>query len=224
MSTPYQTVITRGLPLNLETWLLFFVAYLVITLSPGPNVLLVIKNALKYGYKAASITILMNLLCQLIIITLVAFGAGALLAKSPMLFFALKLMGGAYLIYLGAKGLLTNVESKQVNEPQATRHCCYQKVAKEAFLVSASNPKTVIFLSAFLPQFISLDAPISWQFTLMFLTICLIVTGVHLAYSYLAKNIDKRCSALKTKPIFSKITNSAFIAFGCGVLCSSRTA
>ncbi len=209
--------------MNLETWLLFFIAYLVITLSPGPNVLLVIKNAVKYGYKVASLTIIMNLFCQLIIITLVAFGAGALLAKSPMLFFALKLIGGAYLIYLGITGLLTKAGSTQVNEEQPALKLSYTKVCKEAFLVSASNPKTVIFLSAFLPQFISMDTSISLQFTTMFLTICLIVIFVHLAYSYIAKNINKKWSGLKTKPIFSKITNSAFIAFGCGVLFSSRT-
>jgi threonine/homoserine/homoserine lactone efflux protein len=209
--------------LNFETWLLFFIAYLVITLSPGPNVLLVIKNAVKYGYKAASITILMNLICQFIIITLVAFGAGTLLAKSPMLFFALKLIGGAYLIYLGIAGLLTKVGNTVVNEEQTTMKFSYKKVCKEAFLVSASNPKTVIFLSAFLPQFISSDISISSQFTTMFLTICFIVLLVHLAYSFLAKNINKKWSGLKSKPIFSKVTNSAFIAFGCGVLFSSRT-
>lgn len=210
--------------MNLETWLLFFIAYLVITLSPGPNVLLVVKNAVRYGYKVASITILMNLICQLIIITLVAFGAGAILVKSPMLFLSLKVIGGAYLIYLGVKGLLTKVESTIVNDEQLTQPFSYANVCKEAFLVSASNPKTVIFLSAFLPQFISSDIAISLQFTTMFLTICAIVMMVHLAYSYVAKNVDKKWSGLKSKPIFSKITNSAFIAFGCSVLFSSRKA
>ena len=209
--------------MNIETWLLFFIAYLVITLSPGPNVLLVVKNAVKYGYKVASITILMNLICQLIIITLVAFGAGALLAKSPMLFLGLKVIGGAYLIYLGITGLLTKVDSTIVNDDQPALQCSYGKVCKEAFLVSASNPKTVIFLSAFLPQFISTESSISLQFTTMFLTICLIVLVVHLAYSHIAKNINNKWSSLKSKPIFAKVTNSAFIAFGCGVLFSSRT-
>ena len=209
--------------MNIETWLLFFIAYLVITLSPGPNVLLVVKNAVKYGYKVASITILMNLICQLIIITLVAFGAGALLAKSPMLFLGLKVIGGAYLIYLGITGLLTKVDSTIVNDDQPALQFSYGKVCKEAFLVSASNPKTVIFLSAFLPQFISTESSISLQFTTMFLTICLIVLVVHLAYSHIAKNINNKWSGLKSKPIFAKVTNSAFIAFGCGVLFSSRT-
>ena len=212
--------------MNLETWLLFFVAYLTITLSPGPNVLLVIKNAVKYGYKTAIVTILSNLVCQLMIVSLVAFGAGTILEKSPMLFLSLKLIGGAYLIYLGITGLLKkDVASKKCNIELKTKiHTSYYKVFKEAFLISASNPKTVIFLSAFLPQFISTDTPVGWQFTMMFLTICIIVMSVHLMYSCIAKNINRKWSGLKAKPIFSKITNSAFIAFGFGVISSSRTA
>ena len=212
--------------MNLETWLIFFVAYLTITLSPGPNVLLVIKNAVKYGYKAAIITIFSNLVCQLLIVTLVALGAGTILEKSPMLFLSLKLIGGTYLIYLGVTGFFKKEDAshKVEIENKTQIRLSNSKVFKDGFLVSASNPKTVIFLSAFLPQFISTDASVSWQFTMMFLTICLIVSSVHLIYSYIAKNINKKWSGLKAKPIFSKITNSAFVAFGCGVLASSRTA
>lgn len=211
--------------MNSETWILFFIAYLLITLSPGPNVLLVIKNAIKYGYRAAAMTILCNLICQLIIIFLVAWGAGGVLAKSPVLFLVLKLIGGAYLIYLGITGLLKKdcVEHSSVEYHSAIDSFSYSQVDKEAFLVSASNPKTVIFLSAFLPQFLSTTVPVSGQFTVMFFTICLIVTSVHLLYSYIAKNINKKCSGLKTKQIFSKVSNSAFIAFGCGVLLSHRS-
>jgi len=169
--------------------------------------------------------ILCNLICQLIIIFLVAWGAGGVLAKSPVLFLVLKLIGGAYLIYLGITGLLKKdcVEHSSVEYHSAIDSFSYSQVDKEAFLVSASNPKTVIFLSAFLPQFLSTTVPVSGQFTVMFFTICLIVTSVHLLYSYIAKNINKKCSGLKTKQIFSKVSNSAFIAFGCGVLLSHRS-
>ncbi|MCV2402259.1 LysE family translocator [Marinomonas sp. C2222] len=208
--------------MSLETWLLFFVAYLIVTLSPGPNVLLVVKNAVRHGYKAASVTILMNLLCQLFIIILVALGAGALLASSPMLFFLLKLIGGVYLIYLGVTGLLSKRNSRRVGVKEVITTFSYRKLSKEAFFVSASNPKTVIFLSAFLPQFLSPDSSILIQFGAMFLTICFIVALVHLAYSYITKNISNKWSELGSKKLFSNITNSAFIAFGCGVLFSHR--
>lgn len=209
-----------------ETWLLFFVAYLVVTLSSGPNVLLVVKNALQAGYKAAALTIMVNLFCQLLIIIAVALGAGALLAKSPLLFLALKLIGGSYLIYLGLKGWLEKNNKAQVALSATDNERVVDPVhlAKQAFFVSASNPKTVIFLSAFLPQFITADTSITWQFMVMFFTICLIVTTVHLGYAYLARNIGQRCLSVKMKSMISKLSSSAFIVFGCSVLCSHRTA
>lgn len=217
--------------LNIETWVLFFSAYLLITLSPGPNVLLVIKNALKYGYKAAVLTIISNLFCQLLIIISIAFGAGALLKNSPELFFYLKVIGGGYLIYLGIKGLLNKSKASddEVLTEKLAVQLSYKKVAKEAFIVSVSNPKTVIFLSAFLPQFLSVNSSVEWQFTIMFLTICCIVICVHLIYSFIAKKVyllgferSEKWSSLKVKAFFSRVTNSAFIAFGFGVLASHR--
>jgi len=214
--------------MNIETWLLFFSAYLVVTLSPGPNVLLVIKNAVKFGYKAAATTIVANLFCQLLIIVSIAFGSGALLANSPKLFFVLKVVGGLYLIYLGLKGLLNRAgqnkaKMKELKENQTVITAfSYQKVGKEAFIVSASNPKTVIFLSAFLPQFLSTDSSVTLQFMIMFLTIALIVTLVHFVYSYIARNLNQKWASVKTNAIFSKITNCAFIVFGFAVLASHR--
>ena len=211
--------------MNIEMWLLFFSAYLVITLSPGPNVLLVIKNALKHGYKAASITVVANLFCQLVIIISIAFGSGALLANSPKLFLALKVVGGLYLIYVGLKGLFNkSVRSKlKIRETEEiTAAFSYGKLGKEAFIVSASNPKTVIFLSAFLPQFLSAESPVALQFSIMFITIALIVSMVHFVYSYIARNLNKKWSSVKTHAIFAKLSSCAFIAFGCAVLSTQR--
>ena len=213
--------------MGFEVWLLFFSAYLVVTLSPGPNVLLVIKNAVKYGYKAAAITIIANLCCQLLIIISIAFGSGTLLLNSPRLFLALKVVGGLYLIYLGLKGLFN--KSKQdkaatnnMSENQTVKVFSYVKLGKEAFIVSASNPKTVIFLSAFLPQFLSVESSITLQFMIMFLTIALIVTVVHFVYSYVARNLNKKWASVKTNVIFSKMASCAFIVFGFAVLSSHR--
>jgi len=213
--------------MNIEMWLLFFSAYLVITLSPGPNVLLVIKNAVKHGYKAAAITIVANLFCQLVIIISIAFGSGALLANSPKLFLALKVAGGLYLIYLGVKGLFnkstrSKLKIKETEESAAITALSYEKLGKEAFIVSASNPKTVIFLSAFLPQFLSAESPVALQFSIMFITIALIVSMVHFVYSYIARNLNKKWSSVKTHAIFAKLSSCAFIAFGCAVLSSQR--
>lgn len=60
--------------MSLDTWVMFFLAYFVVTLSPGPNVLLVVKNSIQYGIGSAFSTILGNLFCQLLIVSLVGIG------------------------------------------------------------------------------------------------------------------------------------------------------
>ena len=140
--------------MTFHLWTLFFLAYLVTTLSPGPNVLLVLKNSIQFGWKSAFITIFGNLTCQFLIVCLVALGVGALLQTLPVWFLVMKILGGTYLIYLGIKAL----RSKKKSTFDAIDNTVVTKSTKtglalfgEAFLVSASNPKTLIFLSAFLP-------------------------------------------------------------------------
>jgi threonine/homoserine/homoserine lactone efflux protein len=205
-------------------WLLFFSAYLVITLSPGPNVLLVLRNSVKHGWKSAFITVLGNLCCQFIIVCLVAVGVGKLIQELPFWFFAMKLVGGAYLIYLGIKNLIVARKAGlQHVEETAPVDTNVSNMFAEAFWVSASNSKTLIFLSAFLPQFLDVNHPANEQFAVMFLSICFIVTSVHLGYSYLIAYFGKFFSFNNFKRKIDGITGGLFVALGGGLLLSNRS-
>ncbi|WP_111639404.1 LysE family translocator [Marinomonas shanghaiensis] len=211
--------------MTFHLWTLFFLAYLVTTLSPGPNVLLVLKNSIQFGWKSAFITIFGNLTCQFLIVCLVALGVGALLQTLPVWFLAMKIMGGTYLIYLGIKAL----RSKKKSTFDAVDNIAVTGATKtglalfsEAFLVSASNPKTLIFLSAFLPQFLTLESPAYQQFSVMFITICAIVTSVHIGYAFGISHLGKRFSLKNMEAKITKITGGLFIAMGGGILLSNR--
>jgi homoserine/homoserine lactone efflux protein len=91
--------------MSFHTWFLFAIAYLVTTISPGPNVLLVIRNTVRFGSRGTAATIAGNLLAQLVVVVLVALGVGAVLAAMPPLFLAMKVMGAVYLMFLGVKQL-----------------------------------------------------------------------------------------------------------------------
>lgn len=90
----------------LHLWLTFSFAYLLTSLIPGPNVLLTVRNALRYGPSGMGMTLFGNLTAQLLTITAVAMGVGALLISLPTAFLVLKLAGASYLIYLGLRQLL----------------------------------------------------------------------------------------------------------------------
>lgn len=210
--------------MNIEMWLMFFLAYLVTTLSPGPNVLLVLKNSIQLGWKSAFITVLGNLTCQLMVVCLVAVGVGKLIQELPLWFVAMKLIGGAYLVYLGIKSLRSSRKScfsRTIEKPPTVKSS--GSLFFEAFLVSASNPKTLIFLSAFLPQFLDINHPAYEQFAIMFITICVIVTTVHLGYSYSIAYFGSHFSFKDLERRTAKITGGLFIAMGGGILFSNRT-
>ncbi|WP_338667889.1 LysE family translocator [Pseudodesulfovibrio methanolicus] len=92
----------------------------------------------------------------------------------------------------------------------------------EAFLVSASNPKALIFLSAFLPQFLDTAHPVPEQFTVMFVTICAIVATVHLGYSYLIASPGHRFSFKDLGRRIDRLTGGLFITMGGDILLSDR--
>lgn len=203
----------------LHLWFTFTLAYLATTLTPGPNVLLIVRNALRHGPSAMGATFIGNLLAQLLVTSAVAVGVGALLIAVPSAFLVLKLLGAGYLIYLGSRQLFSRKAS-----PLVAREAGLQppgskwKMASEAFLVSASNPKTMIFLCAFLPQFLSHDRPIALQFLEMYLTIAATVVLVHTAYCYTALRLSKRAGATRWAAALKRTTGVVFIGLGIRLL------
>ena len=89
--------------MSIQTWMLFAAAYLATTLSPGPNVLLVIRNTVRYARHGRDDRGQPRR--ARVVVVLVALGVGAVLAAMPPLFVAMKVVGAAYLIFLGVRQL-----------------------------------------------------------------------------------------------------------------------
>lgn len=205
--------------MTLHLWLTFALAYLATTLSPGPNVLLVVRNALRYGAPAMAVTLMGNLSAQLLVTTGVALGVGAILIAVPSAFLVLKIAGAGYLIYLGLRQLLTRTPAIQSEKYGGTQPPLSQwEIGAESFLVSASNPKTLIFLCAFLPQFLDHNRSIPGQFLLMYLTIAITVVMVHLTYCYTAYRFSRRLRSVRWLGILKRTTGAIFIGLGVRLL------
>lgn len=203
----------------LHLWLTFSLAYLLTSLTPGPNVLLTVRNALRYGPSGMGMTLFGNLAAQLLAISAVAMGIGALLVSLPSAFLALKLVGAGYLIYLGLRQLLARSASNTAsNQPVAVSHHGKWRIGLEAFLVSASNPKTLVFFCAFLPQFLEPGRPIFGQFAAMYLSMALIVCLVHSFYCFTAYRFGQRIKASPIAAWFKRATGALFIGLGVRLL------
>ncbi|MGF6733331.1 homoserine/homoserine lactone efflux protein [Paraburkholderia youngii] len=214
--------------MSFHTWLLFAAAYLLTTISPGPNVLLVIRNSVRYGSRGAAASVAGNLLAQGVVVALVALGVGAVLTTLPPLFVVMKVLGAGYLMYLGIRQLRGggNRQAAQAARPTGVASPAdtfeRSKVFREALLVSGSNPKTMIFLSAFMPQFIDHERGLPEQFIVMYLTIAVTVALVHTIYSLGVQGIHKRVGASRWIAAIKRGSGLVFVALGIKLLSAQR--
>ncbi len=142
------------MPVTSEHLLGFALAALVIIAIPGPSVLFIVGRALSYGRGVALLTVAGNTLGLALVMTLVAFGLGALVAESVTVFTVLKLVGAAYLIWLGVQAIRHGrfADPDGGVEPPALSRLT---VLRQGFMVGATNPKAFAMAAAVLPQFVT---------------------------------------------------------------------
>ncbi|NGO13992.1 LysE family translocator [Streptomyces sp. HC44] len=125
----------------------------LLIMVPGPSVLFVVGRALAQGRRAALTTVVGNTIGAYVLVVAVALGIGSVVERSVLVFTALKLAGGAYLVYLGVKawrqrGSLQAAFSGDAPAAGGLR------TLWEGFAVGIANPKTIVFFAAVLPQFV----------------------------------------------------------------------
>jgi len=136
--------------------LTFALAAFLLIAVPGPSVLFVIGRALALGRKGGLLSVLGNALGELLQIAAVALGVGAVLAQSVLLFSVVKYAGAAYLIYLGIQAIRHRGGGRAAADPP--RAASTVRMLREGFIVGATNPKSIVFFVAVLPQFVDYRA------------------------------------------------------------------
>ena len=166
-----------------DHWLAFAIASLVLLSIPGPTVLLVISYALGHGRKSAGAVVTGVALGDLTAMTASMLGLGALLAASATVFTALRLIGGAYLIYLGVK-LWRAPVGMAISKETASRGS--RGMLAHAYAVTALNPKSILFFVAFVPQFLEATKPLTPQIIILEATFVTLATLTATTYALLA--------------------------------------
>src|SRR5579863_7445208 len=139
----------------LDRLIAFALTAAVVIAIPGPSVLFIVGRALAAGRRTALLSVLGNTLGEYVQVVAVAFGVGALAERSVALLTTIKLLGGLYLLYLGTRTFLRRKELLSSPFEGGTREAnCPRELLDGAF-VGVTNPKTVVFLAAILPQFVS---------------------------------------------------------------------
>ncbi len=156
----------------------FLLTVYVLILIPGPSVLFVISRGVALGRRAALATVVGNASGFALQLVLVAIGVGSLVARSDAVFTALKLLGAAYLVFLGIRNVRDRKQLAALFAPAtAAEPKPLRRIVREGFFVGATNPKGVIIFTAVLPQFIDRS---SGHVTLQLLTLGAICIAIAL--------------------------------------------
>ncbi|SFN93455.1 homoserine/homoserine lactone efflux protein [Formivibrio citricus] len=199
--------------MTLSTWLAFFAASWLISLSPGAGAISCMSAGMRYGYRKSIWNIFGLQMGILLLVVIVALGLGAVLAASMLAFNLIKWFGVAYLVWLGIQQFRAEAKPMEVGEDGVRSP---RQLFLQGFLVNASNPKGIIFMLAVLPQFIDTQAPQFIQYAqataTLFFTDAVVMSG----YTLLAARV---LSALRD-PAHIRWLNRSFggLFVGAGLL------
>lgn len=199
--------------------LLFMAAGWLLNLTPGPDVLYIVTNALKSGVRAGMVAALGIVSGCFVHVFAAALGVGALLATSAAAFAVLKWAGAAYLVWMGVKLLFSRGGGTSIVPPDAaTAHQAgdLRRIYWRGFLTNVLNPKVALFFLACVPQFIAPGTPDKvTAFLLLGLLFNLNSLPINFGYAWLAAWAAHRLSAVQcTLRGLDRVAGALFIGFG----------
>ena len=224
--------------MNLSTWWLFVTATFLISAAPGPNMLLIMNQSVRFGLRASMASMAGCMTALMIMFTLSALGLGVLLLNSPAIFDALRWAGALYLAYLGYKVWTAPVESTASEFSQVdnqTKGSHYNKNSalgnknagysqktpilehlqhfKIGFFTAGSNPKALLFAAALLPQFIQANLPQVPQLVILLATFSVLEILWYFIYAFGGLSMAQQLRKPQIMRWFNRVTGGAFIGF-----------
>lgn len=200
--------------MELQTWIYYLIAVVILTASPGPMVLLCVTTSVKDGFSSSIYTAIGGLVAIIGILTLSFTGLGLIVMSSQFLFDLIKYAGAIYLIYLGFKAFTSKQEDYTIvpNCKISTKN--KMTLLLKGFLVAASNPKAIVFFVALLPQFIDTTAPLLIQYLILVITFSVLELFWLLVYSYMGSKSSHWFMVHGRAKFFNRLTGGVFIGAG----------
>lgn len=196
--------------MELHTWLIYLLAAIGLSLSPGPNGLLALTHGALHGRRKALFTIFGGALGFVAVIALSLFGIGALLQASVMWLTVLKWVGGAYLVWLGFQ--VWRSPPIGLNASADARPRGGWSLFRQGALSALTNPKGILFFAAFLPQFIDPARGLFLQFAIMAGTFAAVEVLTELFIASMASRISPWLRRVGKR--FNQACGGMFVAIG----------
>jgi len=197
--------------MSFEIWLAFLAASTVLILIPGPTVMMLIGYGLSRGHGVALYAMPGVALGNAVAISGAFLGLGALLATSALAFTIVKWVGAAYLIWLGIGMWRARPDRLELGTPDTRQGLA---VFGHAFAVTALNPKSIGFFMAFLPQFITVEAPLLPQYLILGATFVGVSAIFDSAYALAAGTACDLFRTLTFRLVANRVGGTALIGAG----------
>ncbi len=208
--------------MSLQFILLFVTTVFIASIIPGPSMLLALTHGIQYGARKAVASAMGNVVVTLIQAAVSIAGLGAVLLTSETVFTAIKWAGAAYLIYIGISlfrapemNFNTSEDNKQRQEKSAW------KMFLQAAIVTAGNPKAIVFFTAIFPQFIQTGQNYFIQFGILLSLLSLIAFVCFMLYAICGQRLLFLFNKNKVRKYFNKVTGGTFIGAGIALASSN---
>lgn len=217
----HDPAIIHGETVSFETLFLFVPACFALNMAFGPNNLLSVTIGAGHGLQTALVAAAGRLVAFAVMIAVAALGMGALLMASEIAFTVVKLVGAAYLVWLGGKILLSNTELPlERSEPGRGG---LRGFIRQEFMVAIGNPKAILIFTAFFPQFVVAEN--YWGSFLILGAIFLALELVAIAlYAYAGSRLSGMMRNARGLRWINRISGATMIAFGAVLAVAKRPA
>lgn len=204
----------------LDLWLAYVGVSAVVLAIPGPTILLVLSYAIAHGRQATLPLVAGVALGDSVAITLSLIGLGTLLAASAFWFTVIKWIGGLYLIYLGILLIRGSGKPMPLQTSQGTQPS--RKLFANAFIVTALNPKSIVFFIALLPQFISAEHAAIPQLWILGVTFVVLATIGATSYALFAASIRRFLASPRAQKVYGLLGGGLLCGAGVWALSAKR--
>ncbi|MEM0947809.1 MAG: LysE family transporter [Pseudomonadota bacterium] len=194
--------------MSLDGWLVFSAFWVLFVTTPGPNAVNCIGNGMTYGFRASLWGVLAILTQASLFLFLSAAGITALIAASEALFSWLKLIGAAFLIWLGIRGWMT------AGRPVAARPTSARSIYGRAFLIATINAKSIAGYLAAFSQFVQPEVPIWDQMWAIVPTALTITAASYIGYTALGAWLGRRALGAVLNIWFRRAMGACFVIYG----------
>jgi threonine/homoserine/homoserine lactone efflux protein len=192
----------------------YLLASAIIVIIPGPNILLIVSDSITHGFRKSMMTVLGITTGMAFLFSLSLTGVTAMLIMFSWLFAVIKWVGVVYLLYLGISQILSTFNSHYgESAPCKDKRSFFTK----GFLISATNPKGLVFAGAFFPQFIRNDSDIIAQIVLLCGSFLLISLIIGIAYAFCSDTARRIFNSTAFKVKINRISGVLLVCFGIGL-------